>query len=163
MPVICLTTKVHAPIERVFDLARSIDMHAASMDKHGERAVAGVTHGLIDLGEEVTWQAKHFGVRQRLTSRITIFERPRRFRDSMIKGAFKRFDHDHYFEQYGDHTIMTEFFDYTAPLGLLGYIADALFLKAYMARLLAGRNEIVKTVAESDAWRAYLPPEGISG
>ena len=95
MPIIKLETKINAPVERVFDLARSIDLHRDSMSKYDEKAIAGVTSGLIRMNETVTWEAAHFGVRQNLTSKITAFERPWHFRDSMVKGVFKRFDHDH--------------------------------------------------------------------
>src|SRR5262245_9449050 len=97
MPVFELKTDIRAPVERVFDLSRSIDLHRESMGKTGESAVGGVTTGLIGPGESVTWQARHFGVWQRLTSRITAFDRPHHFRDSMVQGAFARFDHDHHF------------------------------------------------------------------
>lgn len=94
-----LTTCVAASPERCFDLARSVDLHTRSTSATGERAVGGVTTGLLGLGQEVTWRARHFGVRQELTSRITAYDRPRHFRDSMVRGAFRRFDHDHFFEQ----------------------------------------------------------------
>ena len=97
MPRIELETSVAAPIERVFDLSRSIDLHAVTQRPHGEQAIAGVTTGLIGLGEAVTWRAKHFGLWLTLSSEITEFDRPHYFRDSMIKGAFQRFDHDHFF------------------------------------------------------------------
>ena len=98
MATIRVVTEVAAPVEVCFDLARSIDLHVVTTGDSEERAVAGVTNGLIGMDEEVTWSAKHFGVRQRLTSRITAFDRPRRFRDSLVRGAFARFDHDHIFE-----------------------------------------------------------------
>lgn len=157
MPVMELRTLIHAPIERVFDLARSIDLHVASTAQTGERAVGGVTTGLIGLGQEVTWRARHFGVTQQLTSRITEFNRPEYFRDSMVRGAFKRFDHDHRFVQNAGSTLMTDRFDYTAPFGLLGLLADRLFLQRHMERLLEARNRVVKEAAESDSWRRYLP------
>lgn len=160
MPVIELTTPFNAPRERVFDLARSIDLHVASTAHTGERAVAGVTTGLIGLDQEVTWRARHFGVVQHLTSRITQFDRPRHFRDSMVRGAFNRFDHDHFFEEDGSTTVMIDRFDYTSPLGVLGCLADGLFLRRYMERLLEGRNNVIKDAAESDAWRQYLSTEG---
>ncbi len=50
MPLIELSTGIRAPIERVFDLARSIDAHVASTGQTRERAVAGRTSGLIELG-----------------------------------------------------------------------------------------------------------------
>jgi len=98
VPVVHVVTRIRASIERCFDLARDIDLHARSLDDTNEKAVAGVTSGLIGLDDEVTWEATHFGVRQRLTSRITAFDRPHSFRDSMVRGAFAGFDHDHLFE-----------------------------------------------------------------
>lgn len=157
MPVIELLTHVAAPVERCFDLSRSIDLHQHSLGTSGERAVEGVLTGLINLGESVTWEARHFGLQQRLTSRITAYERPRHFRDSMVAGAFARFDHDHWFEpDETGGTVMRDVFDYAAPLGMLGWIAETVFLTRYMRRLLAERNAVVKRVAESSEWHAYL-------
>ena len=110
--------------------------------------MAGVTKGLINLGEEVTWEATHFGIRQRLTSRITLFDRPRQFRDSQVTGIFKRFNHDHIFHLERGATTMLDRFDYTSPLGVLGRIADALFLRSYLRRFLERRALSIKAVAE---------------
>jgi ligand-binding SRPBCC domain-containing protein len=99
MPKIELETIINAPIERVFDLARSIDLHAETLSHTNEKAIAGVTKGLINLGETVTWEATHFFVKQQLTSKITVCERPNRFSDTMVSGAFARFDHDHFLKQ----------------------------------------------------------------
>jgi ligand-binding SRPBCC domain-containing protein len=158
MATIHLTTLIHAPLDRCFDLSRSVDLHVASTQNTGERAVGGVTSGLLGLGDEVTWSARHFGVRQRLTSRITAFDPPRHFRDSMVSGAFRRFDHDHHFEAQGDATRMRDVFDFESPLGPLGRIADALVLTRYLRGFLEERNAVIKRAAESDAWRALLAP-----
>src|SRR5580658_7797642 len=93
-----LVTSIAAPVERCFDLSRSIDLHMASTNWTGERAIAGTTSGLIDLNQEVTWQGRHFGFRIHHKSRITAFDRPLHFQDCMVRGAFKSFCHDHYFE-----------------------------------------------------------------
>ena len=156
MPAIVLTTLIHAPPERCFDLSRSIDLHVASTRQTGERAVGEVTSGLLGLGEEVTWSARHLGVRQTLTSRMTAFDRPRHFRDSMVRGAFRRFDHDHFFAARGEATEMRDVFDFESPLGPLGRLVDALVLERYLRRLLETRNDEIKRVAESDAWRELL-------
>lgn len=157
MPRIQISLYVDAPPERCFDLARSIDLHQRSTARTEERAVAGVATGLIGLGQEVTWEARHFGLRQRLTSRITAFDRPHHFRDSQVRGAFRCFDHDHYFVAEGTGTRMTDIFTFQAPLGPLGWLAERLFLTAYMRRFLEERNRVVKEVAESEEWRRYLP------
>lgn len=157
MPCIELSTFIDAPRERCFDLSRSVDLHQRSLQPTDERAVAGVTRGLIGLGESVTWEATHFGVRQRLTSRITAFERPVHFRDSMIDGAFRRFDHDHWFElEPSGGTVVRDVFDFDAPFGWLGRLVNALVLTRYMHELLCARNALLKQVAESEEWRQYL-------
>src|SRR6267154_1904650 len=148
MPVICLTTGIRAPISLCFDLARSVETHILSTAKTQEKAVGGVTSGLMGLNDEVTWEATHFGLRQRLTSRITVLNRPLHFRDSMVRGAFAGFDHDHFFEHEEGITTMKDRFDYKSPLGILGKLADLLFLKRYMERLLRTRAEVIRQVAE---------------
>jgi ligand-binding SRPBCC domain-containing protein len=151
---------IRAPAERLFDLARSIDAHIASTPGTDERAIGGRTEGLLDLGEEVTWEARHFGLKQRLTSRITAFDRPRYFRDSMVRGAFRRFDHDHFFDRVTDtETRCRDIFDFDAPLGALGRVAEMLFLDRYMRRLLEQRMRILEQLATGDAWQKYVEPK----
>ena len=153
-----LTLHIAAPLERCFDLARSVELHTRSTSSTGERVIAGRTSGLLELNAEVTWEARHFGLWQTLTSRITALERPTHFRDSMVRGAFKRFDHDHYFSaDRGDCTVMRDVFDYSAALGILGWLAAQLFLTRYMRRFLEARNREIKAVAESNSWSQFLP------
>ncbi len=156
MPLIQLITEINAPIERCFDLSRSIDLHLLSTSKTDEKAIAGITKGLISLNEEVTWRAKHFGVYQNLTSRITAYEKPHHFQDTMIKGAFKKIVHDHRFKQTGEKTIMQDDFYFEAPFGVLGELASALVLTNYLKTFLQERNALIKKVAESDEWKIIL-------
>ncbi|HKR97876.1 MAG TPA: SRPBCC family protein, partial [Candidatus Dormibacteraeota bacterium] len=131
MEVVTVDTLIVAPLARCFDAARDLDLHTRSMAHTGERAVGGRTTGLIELGEEVTWRARHFGVMQHFTSRITGFDRPRWFQDSMQRGAFRSFVHDHYFEASDGATIMRDVLTFSAPLGILGRIAERLVLRRY--------------------------------
>tara|TARA_R110002051_G_C8717025_1_gene496225 strand:+ start:62 stop:538 length:477 start_codon:yes stop_codon:yes gene_type:complete len=156
MPRIELRTEIKADKEIVFDLSRSIDLHKISTEHTNETAIAGKTSGLIGLNESVTWRAKHFGIYQKLTSRITEFDRPNYFTDEMVSGAFSEFKHEHHFADLNDGTLMTDFFDYKSPFGLLGKLADKIFLDRYMTDLLTERNRIVKEFAESDNWKQIL-------
>lgn len=156
MPLIYLETVVNAPIGRVFDLARSIDAHIASTEGTGERAVAGVTRGLIGLGEEVTWEAFHLGRKRRLTVTITAMDRPHSFEDRMVRGDFASMHHRHEFVAKGDATLMIDRFSFAAPFGLLGRLAEGMFLTGYMTRLLRKRAAVLKELAESDRWREFL-------
>jgi len=132
MPKIEIKTFVKADKKLVFDLSRSIDLHQISTEQTNEEAIAGVTSGLIGLNESVTWRAKHFGIYQKLTSKITAFKKPDYFVDEMEKGIFKRFKHEHIFTTFENGTLMIDIFDYDSPLSFLGKIADVLFLKNYM-------------------------------
>jgi ligand-binding SRPBCC domain-containing protein len=148
VPLIVLETWIDAPPERCFDLARSVEAHVASTGKTGERPVAGVTAGLLGLGDEVTWEAVHLGVRQRLTARITRLERPASFTDEMVRGAFRSFTHVHEFRTERGGTMMVDRFEYTSPLGWLGRLVDRLFLERYMRRFLTERAAYLKATAE---------------
>ena len=156
MPLIQLTTKISAPISTVFDLSRSIDLHKISTQHTNEEAIAGCTSGLINFGESVTWRAKHFGVYQTLTSKITAFENPNFFVDEMQSGIFKSFKHQHLFSEQQNETLMTDIFEYQSPFGILGKLADKLFLKMYMTQLLEKRNQTIKVFAESNRWEEVL-------
>ena len=147
--IIELSTPINAPIERCFDLARNIDLHMESTKQTGEIAVAGRTGGLIELGETVTWRAKHFGIWQTLTSKITEFKYPDYFTDEMVSGAFKSFRHEHLFFAVNDQTVMKDIFTFESPLGWLGRLANILFLGRYMERLLTERNKVIKLAAET--------------
>lgn len=149
MQTIRIETWIDAPIERCFDAARDLDLHVKSMTHTNERAVGGRVSGLIDAGEEVTWRARHFGVVQHFTSRITAFDPPRYFQDSMQRGAFKSFVHDHYFKPEGTGTRMIDLLTFSAPLGALGWIAERAFLRGYLERLLWARAGAIKDATES--------------
>lgn len=156
MPILEHSLEIAAPIERVFDLSRSIDLHQISASQTGERAIAGKTEGLIELGESVTWRAKHLGVWQHLTSKITALDYPDYFSDEMQKGAFASFKHEHFFTTTSRGTLVKDRFDYRSPLGILGKMANALFLKRYMHNFLYQRNLIIKRYAESELWKEIL-------
>lgn len=156
MPVIQLSTSIDAPVERVFDLSRSIDLHQDSATGTRERAIAGRTSGLVNAGDEVTWRGRHFGIWQTLTVRIAALERPTYFSDVMVKGAFRRMEHQHHFTECAGGTLMRDVFSYNSPLGILGRFADRLFVERHMRAFLLERNRVLKAVAESDLWERYL-------
>jgi ligand-binding SRPBCC domain-containing protein len=140
-----LETLIRAPIERVFDLARDIDFHQRSMAHTGERAGSGQTTGLIELGQEVEWEARHFGITQRLRSRITKMERPTSFVDEQVSGPFHGFVHTHTFAATAEGTRMSDDWNHVAPFG---FVVDRVFLERYMRRLLLERNELLRREAE---------------
>ncbi|ROP48105.1 MULTISPECIES: SRPBCC family protein [unclassified Rathayibacter] len=135
-----VVTRSERSVEDLFDRARSIDLHTESQAAAGERAVGGVVSGRIGLGEEVTWQARHFGVRLRLTSRITAFDAPHSFTDEQTRGPFRSFRHEHRFEPDGSGSVMTDRLTFRAPFGVLGRVAERLVLARHLRRLLEERG-----------------------
>lgn len=156
MTSIHLTTFIIAPIERVFDLSRSINLHKISTAQTGETAIAGVLTGLINENETVTWQAKHLLKQRQFTSKIIEMCRPYSFTDEMTKGDFKSFSHQHHFKKTNNGTIMIDLLKFESPYGVLGKLFNRFFLKNYLEKLLVKRNKVIKEYAETMKWKVIL-------
>lgn len=149
MPEILLVTVIAAAVDECFELALSVDAHTASMGTSREIAVAGVTSGAMSLGETVTWEARHFGLPFRMTSKITAYDRPHGFVDEQSRGPFAMWWHEHQFKGTHEGTAMTDFVRYASPLGPVGRLADRLVLQRYLTRLLEQRNTWLKRELET--------------
>jgi ligand-binding SRPBCC domain-containing protein len=156
MPTICLETVIAASPERCFDLSLSVDLHRHSVAHTHERPIAGVTTGIMRLGDTVTWEAVHFGIKQHLTTKITAYDRPHYFIDEMIRGIFQEMKHHHAFVPQPLGTLMVDTFTFRAPLGILGRAIEALILTRYMQGLLLTRNRYLKHMAEADTVQTVL-------
>lgn len=150
MTIIKLTTEINAPIQIVFDLNRNIDIHKQSTSKSNETAIAGVTSGLINKNETVTWRGKHFGIYLTHKSIISEMEIPHYFVDEMIEGRFKKFKHQHFFKQENEKTIMFDVIEYETPFGITGRFFDYILLKKHLTNFIQERNEFIKVLAESN-------------
>ena len=156
MSSIHLTTYINAPVERVFDLSRSISLHKISLVDTDEKAIAGITTGLINEGESVTWQARHLFRTRRFTSKITAMTKPGYFTDEMINGDFKSFRHEHHFKSTGNGTIMIDLINFESPSGFIGKLVNSFYLKNYIEKFLVLRNTVIKDYAETEKWNAIL-------
>ncbi|NAZ84281.1 hypothetical protein GTR02_20980 [Kineococcus sp. R8] len=149
MPEIVQRTMVRAPVGDVFDMSLDLDVERVAGRRYRVRAVegAGRTSGRIGLGERVRWRVRLLGaVPVTHTSAIVELDSPRRFVDEMADGLFAEFRHEHSFEAEGPRmTIMTDRMSWRSPLGVLGRVADAVFVRRTLRQLLADRNsEIVR-------------------
>jgi len=156
---IIIETRIAAPPKRCFLLSLSIDLHQESTAQTSERAIAGVTSGLIGPNETVTWQGRHFGFMLQHETLISQYTRPTHFQDIMLRGIFRSFIHDHYFDQQSDGTtLMRDELRFAAPLGPLGWIVENIVLRGYLTGFLTERNSLIKQVAESPetVWGKYV-------
>ena len=156
MPTIHLTTFIAAPIERVFDLSRSVDLHKHTMRKHKEEPIGGVINGLLNEGTEVTWKAHHLFKTRILKTKITAFDKPNSFTDEQTTGDFKMMEHQHFFKPIENGTIMIDIFRFETPYKLLGGLVNGIYLTGYMKSLLEERNKMIKAIAEGNGWKNYL-------
>lgn len=156
MPNIHLTTFIAAPVDRVFDLSRNIDLHKKSMIKHKEEAVAGIRFGLIEKDETVTWKAKHLFKTRILRSKITEMIKPQVFVDEQSQGDFKMLKHEHHFKPCENGTIMIDLIHFETPYGTVGKWFNALYLTKYVRKLIEQRNNTIKEFAESEQWKKLL-------
>jgi hypothetical protein len=149
MGFIIVETWIDAPPDRCFELARDVGAHVESAGFSGERAVPpGRTAGLLELGDRVTFEGVHFGIRQRITAEITELDRPRRFVDQLVRSAFERLRHEHDFHARDGGTLMVDTLEWVAPFGILGRLADRLFLERHMRWFVSTKQQALKGIAE---------------
>ena len=156
MPIIHLTTFVAAPVDVVFNLSRSIDLHKKSMIHYKEEAVAGIRFGLIEKEETVTWKAKHLFKTRFLRVKITDMKKPDHFTDEQVEGNFKMMKHEHHFKPCDNGTILIDQFYFESPFGAMGKLFNSLYLTNYIKRLLEQRNKTIKDYAETEKWMRLL-------
>jgi len=150
MTSIVIETKICAPIERCFDLARDVNAHKESAAFSSERVVPpGRTEGLLELGDLVAFEGRHFGINQRFVARITAVDRPRRFVDEMVQGSFKWLRHYHEFAFNDGITTMRDTLEWEPPLGIIGRLADSLFLRRHMLWFVSTKQNALKRMAEA--------------
>src|SRR3954452_3184129 len=152
--VIELVTDIAAEPGVVFDVVVDVDVHAASVAGSGERATTSSGGRCLQIGDEVTFKARHFGLPWRMSSRVTVHQRPHRFVDEQVRGPFRSLHHEHLFDALVDEaspggtrgTRMTDRMSISAPGGPLGGVVARLVLAPYLRRLLRRRAAHIKHV-----------------
>lgn len=156
MPTIHLTTFIAAPVERVFNLSRSIELHRLSMQAFGEEAVAGIRNGLINNGETVTWRAKHLLKKRILRVKIIAMKKPEQYTSEQLTGDFKEMKHEHWFKPCDNGTIMIDLFHFETPYGVIGRIFNKIYFSNYIKKILEQRNSFIRDYAETEKWKNLL-------
>lgn len=143
MPSFTLERRIPAPPDDVFDVSLDVGLHLMSQRSHGERVASGRTSGRLEEGEQITWSARHFGLRFRMTSLVLDVERPRRFRDRQVRGPFASFLHTHEFEPLDGGTLMRDTIDFRSPFGPIGRMVDLSVMRRHLIRVITERNDAI--------------------
>lgn len=153
MFVVKENTHVIAPLERCFLLSTSVDLVARTL---GMRPVAGSTSGLVVAGDRVVWRGWKFGLPLQHETLITRYDAPRFFQDSMARGWFRMFAHDHEFTEIGGQVLLKDTVRFALPFGVAGRLVGKYILVPHIRGLMRRRFELLKRVAESEEWRGYV-------
>jgi ligand-binding SRPBCC domain-containing protein len=156
METIRLGTWIDAPVERCFLLSLSVDLHVATALSMRDKTSAGATERSIGEGDTLTFKGRHFGVHWRHTSVIEKLRPHSYYRDVMVSGPFRHFEHDHHFAPMDDGTRMRDEVRFSASGGVLGRLRTRMFLRKQLKGFLMERNAMIKRLAESEDWHKYL-------
>lgn len=132
---------VPASPAEVFDVSLDVGLHLSSQSSHGERVAGGPTSGMLREGDRITWSARHFGVRFRMTSLVYDLDRPHQFRDRQVRGPFAEFQHTHEFSAVAGGTLMRDEIVFRSPFWILGRAVDALIMRRHLIRVITERND----------------------
>ncbi len=147
---------VNAPLERCFLLSTSIDLVRRTLQM---RPVEGKTSGLIEDGDQLLWRGWKFGIPAMHETLITGYKRPTFFQDTMGRGYFRHFQHDHHFHFIDGHTIMWDIVRFSLPLGKPGHLVGKQVVVPHVLNLMSSRFAMIKRLAESDDWQQYIPSD----
>ncbi|WP_348267642.1 hypothetical protein P8936_18095 [Edaphobacter paludis] len=153
-----VSDKIHinAPIDRCFLLSTSLELVERSLKMRLEESGSTRASGLVEGGDRLMWRGWVFGLPQLHESLITKYERPDFFQDTMGRGRFKRFQHDHFFSEIGGRTLLNDKVRFSLPLGWMMRPVGRTLVVPHVARLLRRRLELLKRVAEGEEWKQYL-------
>ncbi|MCR8656432.1 SRPBCC family protein [Paenibacillus endoradicis] len=141
---------IAAPVEVCFDASRDIQLHTKTVwPLTREIIVSDRKTGLLEHNELITFEARHLGIRQQLTSKVAEYMYPNYFVDVMQKGAFKQLSHQHEFEQHSNGTLVRDILQFQSPYGWIGSFIDAIVLKHYMRSFLRYRQRSLKEYIEN--------------
>ena len=147
---------IAAPIDRCFALSTSIEVVALTL---AMRPVEGKRGGLIAANDRLLWRGWKFGLPQLHETLITGFDSPVFFQDTMGRGRFATFQHDHHFTplEDGTGTLLEDELRFSMPFGPVGALVGATIMVPHIKGLLRRRFALLKHLAEGDGWKTYHP------
>jgi ligand-binding SRPBCC domain-containing protein len=148
---------IKAPIDRCFLLSTNVELVGKTL---GMKPIEGKTSGSIEDGDRLMWAGWKFGMPQMHESLITQYERPTFFQDTMGRGKFQKYQHDHYLYEMDGLTLLNDKLRFALPMGWAGALVGKYVMVPYISRLLRRRMQLLKRVAEGKELRRYLPEGG---
>jgi ligand-binding SRPBCC domain-containing protein len=106
--------------------------------------LSAAAHAPVFEGMLIDYRLRLSGVPFRWQSRIESFDPPHRFVDVQTRGPYRSWRHVHTFEEIAGGTSIVDEVDYELPLGFLGSVAHALFVRRALERIFEYREATVR-------------------
>jgi ligand-binding SRPBCC domain-containing protein len=151
------TRRIHR-LERSLQVARPLDqVFAFFADAANLEAITPtflrfriLTPTPIEMraGARIDYALSLFGAPLRWRSRITDWQPGVRFVDEQESGPYALWRHTHTFEPQGSTTLVHDVVEYALPLGPLGQVARALFVRRALDRIFDFRRDAIRRLLE---------------
>jgi ligand-binding SRPBCC domain-containing protein len=117
---------------------------------------SGAGSNVLAKGETLSVVVKNAGKSRMAMIKITDLKRPHSFTEELVKGDLDNFKHEHHFKPVDNGTIIIDLVDFGMPKDVLGRLFGKIYFRKYMEELLQKRNDIIRSYAETEKWRAVL-------
>lgn len=157
MSTIHVTSFIHAPVERTFNLSRSTSLHKAVLRTYRKGVLEGGSEGLMEPGERVSFKLGFLGRQRELITKIDTLDFPKMFVSTLVKGSFRNLRHEHHFKPIENGTLLIDLLEYEPAFGAAGKLADSLLIRSFLKKYLVAKNRLIKQYAEGEKWKVVLP------
>lgn len=136
---------VFRPRAEVFDFFSRAENLETITPKSLSFRILTPTPIVMQPGTTIDYELRLFGVPMRWQSLIEVFEPEERFVDVQLRGPYASWRHTHEFaDAVGGGTVIRDRVDYDLPLGPLGSIAHALFVKRQLNAIFEHRQRVIE-------------------
>ncbi len=126
---------IRRPLAEVFDFFSRAENLEQITPAWLNFKVLSLSTSTIEAGTLIRYLLRWHGVPLRWTSRIVRWEPPYAFIDEQVSGPYRRWHHEHRFQEQEGGTLITDRVEYSLPLGLLGEVAHALMVRREVAAI----------------------------
>jgi ligand-binding SRPBCC domain-containing protein len=144
------TTVVQRPLDEVFAFFADATNLEALTPSFLRFRILTPTPIEMRPGAHIDYALSLFGIPLRWRTRIAEWEPGARFVDEQERGPYALWRHTHTFEARGDATLVGDVVEYAVPLGPVGALAAALFVRRALDRIFDFRQHAIRRILEGD-------------
>jgi uncharacterized protein len=97
----------------------------------------------MKTGALIDYTIRIMGIRWHWRTIISTYDPPHKFIDEQLMGPYAFWHHTHAFKQVKDGTLISDEVRYAIPLGILGRLAQALFVKRQLEHIFDYRRKTI--------------------